>query len=657
MEKIQLTDFLDFHFLSNLKISNDANRVIFTDSIMNFEENRYESDLLLVRDNKMIPLTNSHDVRNFIYIDATTILFSSTRSDEEKKRRKNKEEFTSFYKLSLEVGEAIKAFEIPYPVTKISKLSDDEYIVLISYDLRYGELIEQNKKDDMLKMKEDLSLYESVTSIPFVSNGDGYTNKNVSRLYRYHQKTDTLTALTDTSMNVSQYKIDDSKQKILFIATNTIKRPSLKSGLYEVDLVTGSMTTYIPEKEYEVAFAYYYQDAILFIGNKETVHGLNENYRIYVLQPKSNQITMVASPDMSLWNSLGSDCRYGGGRIHKVYNDRFYFIATNNTSSILYSMNDSFQIEETVVIHGSVECFDIVEDTLYFIAMQDSNLQEVYSYDGAIKKITSINQKLTGKYVATPQEIRYYNDGIEFIGWVLLPYDYHPDKKYPAILDIHGGPKTVYSTIYYHEMQVWATMGYFVFFTNPRGSDGRGNDFMDIFGHYGEIDYQDLMTFTDVVCDSYPAIDTTKLGVTGGSYGGFMSNWIVTHTNRFACAATQRSISNWVSFYGTSDIGFYFAEDQLHGNIFDSPEKLWKHSPLKYVKNVKTPTLIIHSDEDYRCPVEQAMQFYSALVDIGVETKMVIFHGENHELSRSGKPKNRVTRLKEISDWMDHYLK
>ena len=136
-----------------------------------------------------------------------------------------------------------------------------------------------------------------------------------------------------------------------------------------------------------------------------------------------------------------------------------------------------------------------------------------------------------------------------------------------------------------------------------------------------------------------------------------MTNWIIGHTDRFACAASQRSIANWLSFYGVSDIGFCFAADQCGGNVFDSPEKLWKHSPLRYAGNVKTPTLFIHSDEDYRCPLAEGLQMYTALVDRGVPARLCCFHGENHELSRSGKPQHRVRRLKEITDWIEKYTK
>ena len=311
-----------------------------------------------------------------------------------------------------------------------------------------------------------------------------------------------------------------------------------------------------------------------------------------------------------------------------------------------------------------MDCLDVANGTLYFIGMQDMKLQEIYAWDEAKQErtqLTSLNQKvLENVYVAMPQKLTFENDNTDLDGWVLLPKDFDPQQSYPGILDIHGGPKTVYGEVFYHEMQFWANQGYFVFFCNPRGGDGRGNEFADLKGKYGTIDYSDLMAFTDKVLEKYPQIDKTRLCVTGGSYGGFMTNWIVGHTDRFCAAATQRSITNWVGFGFTSDIGEEFARDQmglgLKDNVWNSMEKMWFHSPLKYLDQCVTPTLVIHSDEDYRCPISEGYQIYSALQQRGVETRMVIFHGENHELSRSGKPRHRIRRLKEITGWFEKHI-
>ncbi len=180
---------------------------------------------------------------------------------------------------------------------------------------------------------------------------------------------------------------------------------------------------------------------------------------------------------------------------------------------------------------------------------------------------------------------------------------------------------------------------------------------MDITGKYGTVDYEDIMSFCDEFLAAYPEADADNMFETGGSYGGFMTNWIIGHTDRFRACASQRSISNWFSFCGVSDIGYPFAVDQNRADPWDDNEKMWFHSPLKYARNVKTPTLFIHSFEDYRCPIDQGYQMFSALVFNGVEAKMVCFRGENHELSRSGKPQHRIKRLKEITEWFENHRK
>ena len=290
------------------------------------------------------------------------------------------------------------------------------------------------------------------------------------------------------------------------------------------------------------------------------------------------------------------------------------------------------------------------------------HVAEVYEMnrDGSgMRRITRLNDEaLAGRYVARPQRIDYESAGEKLHGWILLPEGFSKRKKYPAVLDVHGGPRCAYGETFFHEMQLWTARGFAVFFTNIRGSDGRGDAFADIRGEYGGVDYQNLMDFTDAVLKAYPNLDEKRICETGGSYGGFMTNWIIGHTDRFCCAASQRSISNWITMAYISDIGAFFAADQNRLSGTMSPEEtevLWTHSPLKYAANVRTPTLFIHSEEDYRCPLAEGMQMMQAIALRGVETRMCLFHGENHELSRSGKPLHRIRRLKEITDWFEKH--
>lgn len=174
-------------------------------------------------------------------------------------------------------------------------------------------------------------------------------------------------------------------------------------------------------------------------------------------------------------------------------------------------------------------------------------------------------------------------------------------------------------------------------------------------GDYGGGDYEDIMAGLDYALANYDWIDEARVGLTGGSYGGFMTNWAVGHTNRFKAAVTQRSISNWISFNGVSDIGYYFTEWQMLADM-NNVEKLWHHSPLKYAANVETPLLILHSERDFRCPIEQAEQFYITLKRMGKEVGFVRFPESDHNLSRTGIPSLRVERLAQITGWFKKYL-
>ncbi len=226
-------------------------------------------------------------------------------------------------------------------------------------------------------------------------------------------------------------------------------------------------------------------------------------------------------------------------------------------------------------------------------------------------------------------------------------------KDRALVLQVHGGPHTNYGYGFYLEFQLLAAQGYTVVYGNPRGSTSYGADFTTTMqGRYGTVDADDVLAIADAARGAHtdPKAPTH---LTGGSYGGFMTNWLVSQTDLFRSAVTQRSICNWLSFYGTSDIGYNFATVEVGGNPWDDLGKLWQQSPLKHVANVTTPLLIIHAEDDHRCPVEQAEQFFVALKRLGKETQLLRFPDEGHELSRSGRPDRRVERLDAIIDWFE----
>ena len=247
-------------------------------------------------------------------------------------------------------------------------------------------------------------------------------------------------------------------------------------------------------------------------------------------------------------------------------------------------------------------------------------------------------------------------DGTEIQGWLVQPPDFKKSKKYPAILEIHGGPRVQYGYTFFHEMQLLAAKGYVVLYTNPRGGQGRGETWADaISGGWGGLDYQDCMAAADYL-ERLPYVNGRKIGVTGGSYGGWMTNWIIGHTDRFRAAVTQRSVVNLISMYGSSDIGWSL-EREFDGTPWNNEGNFEKCSPITYFTNVKTPVLIIHSENDLRCPIEQGEQMFVMLKRLHKTVEMVRFPEEPHGLSRHGRPDRRIARLGWIIKWFDRFLR
>ena len=663
MEPIGIRDFLDYKYLSDVKYAPDGKRAAFAVSNCNEDENCYESRLWLY-DGTFRQLTDLGKEARYFWEDEKTILFPAVRSAAEKKRAEKKEQFTSFYRLSLTGGEAIRAFTLPFSAEWIKKLPNGSYAVLGSIDANVPDYYCMSREDreKIEKGYADDADYEVFDELPYWMNGGGIVNKSRTALFLVSADAKTVKRVTEPFFTVDA--IETIGDQVYFLGDSyNARRDLTHPKLYVLDGNTGEVRLL---KAYEGL----YTERIKAVGERLILTategrdiGLNENVDFYLVDRETGELSMLYENTESLWNSVGSDVRHGGGESMIGTGDLLYYITTRFESSHLYALDMQGNNVPVATEIGSIDAVAIHpdNDTALFIALYEGSLQELYAKDlhtGELTKLSHFNDDaFKDKYVAKCEPVSVESDGWKIDGWVLKPKDYDPEKKYPAVFDIHGGPKTVYGTVFYHEMQVWAGMGYFVFFCNPKGSDGRGDAFADIMGHYGETDYRNLMDFADEVLRRYPAIDPNRVCETGGSYGGFMTNWIIGHTDRFCACASQRSISNWLSFNGISDIGYYFVGDQNHADFYTDHAKLWEHSPLKYAKNVKTPTLFIHSDEDYRCPLDQGLQMYAALVDRGVPARLCLFHGENHELSRSGKPLHRIRRLTEITDWFEKYAK
>lgn len=642
MKRIEIDTFLKFQFLSSPQFSPGGTKIAFTVSRPDLRSNGYLSDLYLydLETKSVSRITAGGDAKTWAWTPDNTLLFSAARTDAEKRDKENG--ITHLYEISPSGGEAVCRASVPAVITGIHLLPDGRYLLTIRHD---------NYKDTRKKS------YEVFDELPFWGNGQGYTNAKRNRYAVYDLKSGDLTYVDDEWTDCSQYSVFGN---LLLYKAYPWKQSvmGIRPGVYLYDLATGEKVTLIDPDSIRTGVVSLLDEKTAIIAATDDSYKDTTKYcDFYRMNLADGSMELIHSYESSIGiSSVGSDSRFGSGQTFKAVNGEFYYVSTVGDFSHLYKISRDGTVSGPLTEGSSCDSFDLANGHIASMEFCGMQIAELF-VDGV--QVTHLNDWLTEEYdVRTPEAFTFTaSDGYEIHGWVLKPAGYEEGTSYPGILNIHGGPRTVYSDVYYHEMQMWTNRGYFVFFCNPRGSDGRGTDFGNINGLYGTVDYQNLMDFTDEVLKRYPMIDASRLGVAGGSYGGFMTNWIIGHTDRFHAAASQRSISNWVSFEHNSDIGHTFILNNQGGNTRTDVELLWEQSPLQFAPNCKTPTLFIHSDEDYRCYMAEGLAMFSAIKRNGCPAKLCLFHGENHELSRSGKPENRLDRMREIIEWMDTYLR
>lgn len=440
---------------------------------------------------------------------------------------------------------------------------------------------------------------------------------------------------------------------------------SYGSTIYYYDLSSKekrSLTTSIPKGSFYFGSMSDKEDYLLLLGNGFE-HAFVSLNKVYGYDMKDHKLTCLTDElDIEVSDTIVADFQQVASGIPLTWlnEDEFLFSATYHGKIQLYKGNR--QGETQILFDRQMHLTDgyYVEGTSEFITTFStltitSELGVINLETAELEIIYQPNKKYFETHEVIEPERFWYKgaDQWDIQGWYLPPVEKRPN--HPAVLYVHGGPQVCYGESFFHEMQVLAADGYGVIMLNPRGGNGYGQEFVaSILGDYGNKDYEDLMLGTTHVLNEHPEIDASHLYVAGGSYGGFMTNWIVGHTDRFRAAISQRSISNWISFYGTSDIGAFFVEFQLQRDLSDM-EGLWKMSPLAYAKNAKTPILMMHSDQDLRCPMEQAEQFYVAMKKNDVDTKLITFPQSNHGLSRNGLPNLRLKRFDAMMDWLKKY--
>ncbi len=640
MDPVSIGILPEIQFISAPAFSPDGDKIAFVVQKADLENNTYKGDLYLYHcaTQKTLRLTTSGNVQNYIWTKAGTILFQALNKGKAQPKKQNS--MSRFYEINASGGEAVEKFSLSLQTMSFYECEDGRLVFAAGTD-------KSASRDDA---------YEVFDEVPFWANGKGVTNKKRTHLYVYTPDTGSLKSICDAWDDCSSYSVRGSR--ILYKAYGWRDIRQLYEGIYLYDMETNVNRCLLEQNVRRTGpIAFWDDDQALVTATESSDFGDEKYLDFYTMDINDGSMRLLAPYDYSVAaGTVGTDARLGIVHADKNAEDGYYFITTKGACAFLNRITREGNISQPLTAQGSCDSFDVSGDGhIVVCGLYGNRLPELY-LDGC--QITDLNQTAARWKISMPEALSFFDkDGFEIQGWVLKPVDYFPGKTYPAILHIHGGPRTVFGDVFHHEMQTWAAAGYFVFFCNPRGSDGGGTAFGSLNGKYGTVDFDNLMDFTDEVLRRYPAIDASRLGVAGGSYGGYMTNWIICHTDRFRAAVSQRSIANWITFEHMSDIGHTFTKNTQAALTREDAHKLWWHSPLKYAANCKTPTLFVHSIEDYRCPMAEGLQMFSALKMVGVESRLCLIKGENHELSRSGRPRSRMLRMTEILNWMDRHLK
>lgn len=636
------TDLFRIQWVSDARLSPDGRLVAFTVTCLDEEADDYRSAIWVVPADGATPPSRftggaGKDSAPRWSPDGARLAFLSDREDGK----------TQVYVIDVTGGEAHKLTAIPQAAGAPVWSPDGTRLVTV---VRTGGEEEGSKQG-----KPKTPPGRVITTLKYRANGEGFTYDRRRHLFVVDVVAGETRQLTDGDWDDTQPAWSPDGRRVAFVSARHDSRDHDHAvDIFLVDAAGGEPMRLTPGGGACALPAWSPNGgAIAYLGYTDAEDS-PRNSRLWLVPAAGGVprcLTMGFDRGLEISDTAAPIWRTDGTALVVGVQDR-------GTVGVVQVQVADGRVMPLVFGRRSVASYSVAGTAVAFTASEPHRPAEVYVCTArGERQVSDLNADWRAEVeLPEPEHFTLQSDGVEIDAWVMRPAGFEPGRRYPTLLNIHGGPFAQYGWAFFDEFQVQVGAGYAVIGCNPRGSSGREEAFARaIIGCPGEPDSADVLATLDEALRRYDFLAPTRLGLLGGSYGGYLTGWIVGHTDRFVAAVPERGLYNRYSKDGTSDI--WSGYTYLRVRQWEDPELYWRYSPIAYVRNIRTPLLLLHSEEDLRCPIEQAEQLFVALKQMGREVRFVRFPGENHELSRSGKPSHRVQRFGYILDWFAEKLK
>ena len=643
-------DITRIRMVSEAQISPDGQRVAFVVTTLSEEQDQYLSNIWIVETTGGTPRRFTAGPRRDTMPrwspDGTRLAFLSERDPKRK---------TQLYVMPADGGEPMCLTTFQNSVMSFAWAPDSTRLVCVT---RLGGWQEPEREEEKAWSKPA----RVISTLKYKFNGEGFVYDRRAHLFVVSVDGGAPQQITDGDYDHTDPAWSPDGTLIAFVSAQHDDHDYDHAADIWVVSPTGGTPRQVTDTAGPVSLPVFAPDGrtIAYLGHRYR-HDSGRNMRLYT-------VPVTGGTPTCLTQALDRTCAPFFGTVGPQWSSQgtWLLCAVETQGDVhIYRVDATGHTLPTPLLSGTrhITGLSVARDgnRLAFTAMDPVSPIEVFvcAADGTDEQqLTDLNQAWKAEVTRIcPERVRYERDGYQLDCWVMKPYGFEPGKRYPALLNIHGGPHMMYGHNFFDEFQVYAGAGYVVIYTNPRGSQGYGEEFTRaVFGDWGGGDYADIMAGLEVALARCDCIDPGRLGVMGGSYGGFMTSWIVGHSQRFKAACSERAVNNLFSLFGTSDIGHTFCEAESGHLPWDNPQWYLERSPLTYAPHITTPLLIMHAEDDLRCLMDQAEQLFVALKKQRKDVMFVRFTDENHELSRSGKPRHRLERYRFILEWFGKYL-